>query len=314
MNRPLIHRRMTTLQSARRYEELLAENVAPSPYDYPTLFQADGWFAKQRAKVRFKLLAKLDPKLQLLLRPDERVYFVSTGMISNMIEQFFAGGMVAYYVNLRALVFTTERVLLIKITAKQKAGELVSELSYASLKAVKATWSGFFELQLTNGKSHRFSRVPKADRKFIRDFLSSVVGTGGSEARLAAKSDGLVHLCPHCFTGVPDWPLACGDCGGEIKSAKKAALLSLAFPGLGDLYLGHRTLALMELFGSGFLWFVFVITPLTSSESEVSPDAGYWVVAAIIIGITHAIDAAVTYAFARKGHHPGKPSRVVAAA
>lgn len=33
-------------------------------------------------------------------------------------------------------------------------------------------------------------------------------------------------------------PAACPSCRGAIKSARKAGLLSLLFPGLGDLHLG----------------------------------------------------------------------------
>jgi hypothetical protein len=299
---------MITLQAARRYEELLGENVAQSPYDYAALFEAKGWFARRRAKARFKLLQKLDAKLTRVLRPNERVYFVSTGSLNSGAEQFFAGW-AAYYINLRALIFTTERVILMQIGGNSKPRELVTELPYTSIRQVKATWSGFCEVILANGKKHRFSGMPKADRKFLRDFLAGVV-SGESTASLAKKSDGLVHLCPHCFTGVPAWPLVCGDCGGGIKSARTAALLSLLFPGLGDWYLGHRGLAAMEMMGTAFLWFVLVIAPLAGIETDEEPvpaDSVYWAVAAVLIGGTHLIDSALTHCFARKGHHPGKP-------
>jgi hypothetical protein len=301
---------MTTLSAAGRYEELLGENVAPSPYEYATLFEAKGWWARRRAKERFKLLKRIDDKLGLVLHPDERVYFVSKGCLSSIGEQFFAGHLVAYYVNLRALVFTTERVILLQIGSDLKPRHLVSELPYASIRELKSTWSGFCEVVLTNGKKLRFSRMPGADRKFIRDFLSSVVNASANASALGKRFDGLIHLCPHCFVHVPAWPVTCGGCGGGLKSSRTAALLSLAFPGLGDWYLGHRRLAAAEMLGTAFLWTVLVIGPLLGSalgENEEPIESGFWVLAAVIIGGAHLIDSALTHSFARKGHHPGRP-------
>jgi hypothetical protein len=69
---------MVNIHTARRFEDLLGEGVEPSPYDYALLFEAKGWFARRRAKARWKLLRKLDAKLRRVLRPEERVYYVST--------------------------------------------------------------------------------------------------------------------------------------------------------------------------------------------------------------------------------------------
>lgn len=299
---------MITLQTARRYEELLGENVALSSYDYAALFEAKGWMARRRAKNRFKLLQKLDAKLTRVLRPGERVYFVSVGSLNGRGEQFFAGW-AAYYINLRALIFTTERVILMQIGGNKKPRELVSELPYPAIREVKATWTGFCEVVLANGKKHRFSGMPKADRTFLRDFLTSVIGEAEHSDTFDGRPDGLVHLCPHCFTSVPAWPVSCGACGGGIKSARTAALLSLVFPGLGDWYLGHRGLAAMEMMGTAGLWFLFVVAPLLGIEVEgevATVDEGHWIAAGVVLGATHLIDSAVTHCFARKGHHPGK--------
>jgi len=141
---------------------------------------------------------------------------------------------------------------------------LTSELPYASLLEVKSTWTGFCQLTLVNGKKHKLSRMPSADRKYLHGFLNGIVtqaagGAGGGAGVSSALpglrkgSDGLRHLCPHCFAAVPGKPAACPSCGGGIKSANNAAWLSLAFPGLGDWYLGYRWLAVMEMAGAGFL-------------------------------------------------------------
>lgn len=312
---------MVNLHTCRRFEDLLGEGVEPSPYDYGMLFEAKGWFARRRAKARWKLLQKLDAKLRRVLRPEERVYYVSTGTLSSMGEQFFEGHAAAYYVNRRALVFTTERVILMQIGSGQKPGLLTSELPYTALKEVKSTWTGFCQLTLVNGKKHKLAGMPKADRKYLNEFLSGVVGGAGAETGgaggLRKGADGLTHLCPHCYTPAPGRPEACPSCDGGIRSANKAALLSLAFPGLGDWYLGYRWLAAMEMLGAGFLWFLMVIAPLLGvrtdegHEGEMVGDsttlgAGYWMVAAFVILVAHGVDAIMTRSYGLKGHYPGR--------
>lgn len=42
---------------------------------------------------------------------------------------------------------------------------------------------------------------------------------------------------------------SCPSCEAGFKSANTATLLSLAFPGIGDFYLGHLRFALMEMSG-----------------------------------------------------------------
>lgn len=305
---------MKTLQTARSYEELLGADVAPAPYDYAVLFEADGFFARRRAKKRFKLLRALDPKLQRMLRPGERVYFVTSGATVSLSEQLFVGW-IAYYLNLRALVFTTERMLLIQINGRQSAAkELAAQIPYTSIASVKATWNGYCQVSLMDKKKYKFLYVPSADRKFLAKFLGDIVQGTTAPFAVGAQARGLENLCPHCYTVVPGYPDGCQACGGGFKSANKAALLSLLFPGLGDWYLGHRGFALMELLGSGFLWLALVVLPLTAPrDPEVGPlDGAYWTTVAIMLGTAHVIDAVMTRHFARKGHHPhGVPTALV---
>ena len=297
---------MTTLQSAKKYEELLSGEVAAEPYDYPVMFKADGFFARQRAKWRFKLLKGIDPKLRRILRSDERVYYVTTGTTVSLAEHFFVGWF-AHYLNLRALIFTTERVLLLEVS-RNRPGKLVSQIPYAAIASVKSTWTGICRVKLLNKKTYDFQSVAKPDRKFLADFLADVVK--GTNAPFQAEL-GLEHLCPHCYTLVPAHPLACPSCQGGIKSAKKAGLLSFIFPGLGDWYLGHRGRAVVELLGTGFLWLAFVIGPLLGGADpavrQAPLDAAYWTTAAMILLGAHSIDAVMTHHFARKGHHPHPP-------
>jgi len=293
------------LQSARKFEDLLAEQVDPAPYEYKMLFSSDGLFARQRSKRRFKLLKAIDRKLRQILVPGETVYFATSGTTATAAEQFFVGW-AAMYINRRALVFTTERILLLQIDSKQRPVDLVSQIPVASLATVKATWTGTCQVKLVNREALNFVHVPSADRKFVAQLLKDV--TQGTKAPFE-RGKGVEQLCPFCFASVPGHPEACPSCGGGFKSPKSAFIRSLIFPGLGDWYLGHRVFAVLEMIGSGFLWLVLVIAPLLGVEPEEGDPIGgsYWITVAIMIAIAHAIDAAMTRHFALKGHHPLRP-------
>ena len=298
---------MTTLQTARKYEEPLTGEVEPAPYDYATMFKAEGFFARQQNKKRFTLLKGLDGKLRRMLRPGERVFFLTSGTTVTIVEHFFVGWM-ANYLNMRALVFTTERVLLVQIDAgKKKAKELVAQIPYTALASVKSTWTGNCRIKLMDRSEHNFVNVPKGDRKFLADFLADLVQ--GTAAPFGTnRPAGIENLCPHCFTHVPAHPPACPSCAGGFKSPKKAGLLSLAFPGLGDWYLGHRGFAVIKILSSGFLWLILIIAPLLTLAGPGKPalNAEYWVTAILLVLAAHLVDAVMTHYFARKGHHPGK--------
>ena len=293
------------VQMAQRFEDLLDNPSESSPYEYSMMFARDGWLARKRSAKRFKLLKGIDPKLQRILRAGERVYFVTTGTTATLSEQFFVGW-AALYINRRALVFTTERIILLQIDRRGRPRELVSQMPVAALASVRATWTGTCRVKLLNREVHNFQHVPRTDRKFVAKLLGDIAQ--GTTAPFS-RGQGVEHLCPHCFTSVPGWPDSCPTCSGEFKSERAAMLRSLAFPGLGDWYLGHRAFAGFEMLGSAFLWLVLVVAPLLASfDPEAEPlDPTYWVTAAVIIGIGHAVDAVMTRHFARKGHHPGKP-------
>lgn len=296
---------MTSLQSARKFEELLTSEVESSPYDYAMMFKAEGFFARRRAKARLTLLKGLDAKLRRILRADERVYFVTSGTTVTVLEHFTVGW-VATYLNMRALVFTTERMLLIEIDGgKKKAGNLVSQIAYTSLSSVKATWTGVCQIKLTDKSQYNFQSVPKADRKFLAEFLTEI-GHSAAGLPAAPTGKGVEQLCPHCFAFVPGFPLGCPACHGAFKSARTAALRSLLFPGLGDWYLGHRGFAVFEMLGAGYFWLVLVIAPLVATlDPATRPNpSDYWVTVAILILIAHSVNATMTRHFARKGHHP----------
>lgn len=97
-------------------------------------------------------------------------------------------------------------------------------------------------------------------------------------------------------------PRACPHCGSAFKSARKAGLLSLLFPGLGDIYLGHWKFAIPEIAVASIIWLGFLMPnpeiPLTASEMLVG--------AALIVLVFHGVDAVGTWYIGRKGHYPAR--------
>jgi hypothetical protein len=293
---------MTTLQSAQTFEELLGPDVEAAPYNYPLLFKGDGVFARRRAKKRFKLLKGIDAKLRPILLANEKVYFLTPGTAVNLSEQFFVGWL-AYYLNMHALVFTSNRVLLMRVDGARRPRDLVSQIPYGTISTVKSTWNGLCRVKLISKQTYDFQHVPSADRKFLSKFLSGVVQ--GSTAPFQSGL-GIEHLCPHCFAFVPGHPLVCPNCYGSFKSAGKAGLLSLAFPGVGDWYLGHRGFALLEMGSALVMWLALIILPVAAPGiMNYGPlNKGYWLFAALAVLTAHGVAGMMTRHFARKGHYP----------
>jgi hypothetical protein len=299
---------MSDLSTARNYNELLTSGEPSPHYDYVTLFSGDGFFARRRAKQRFKLLKNLDDRLRRILQPDERVYYITTGTTVSLVEQFFVGW-AARYLNNRAIAFTTDRLLLVHINSRKRPRGLVSQIRYEEIAAIKSTWNGVCQVRLRDGKKLKFLKVLRAERKFLHGFLKDIVNPVPLQP--GERVEAPEHLCPSCFAVVPGRPADCPSCAAAFKSARTAMVLSLIFPGIGDFYLGHRRFALLEMAGGLFVWFGLVVLPLLTA-GEIDPvtgeviahDAAFWMVNMVIIGAAHLIDAAMTRHFALKGHYP----------
>jgi hypothetical protein len=299
---------MADLTDARRFQDLLGENDPQSPYDYAMLFAGEGFCARWRAKRRFKLLKKIDTRLRPMLNPGEQVYFVTTGTTVSLAEAFFVGW-IAHMLNFRAILFTTERIILLEINSRHRPRKLLSQIRYSDIARVTSTWNGICQISLRNKRKLKFQRVPRAERKFLHHFLRDIVKP--TPLLPGERINAPEHLCPACFKAVEGHPSACPHCGQAFKSANAAGGLSMLFPGLGDLYLGHRTFALLEMAGGGFLWLVLIGVPLLDG-GYVDPETGetsalaisYWVSTGIMLLIAHLIDAVMTRHFGLKGHYP----------
>ena len=100
------------------------------------------------------------------------------------------------------------------------------------------------------------------------------------------------------------FPERCSQCAQAFKSGRRAGWLSLAFPGLGDLYLGHRWLGVTEMFGATVAW-ALVATPVAWAAFS---ETGSWIepagVAGGIFALVHGSDFWITRRMGLKGIYP----------
>jgi hypothetical protein len=284
------------LRQARRFEDLLALETHDAPYVYAGIFSDAGFQARRLSKKKFKLLRRIDEHIQPMLRDQECVYYVTFGSSQAFWESFFLGW-VMYYINRRAIVLTNLRILFLQIDSRGRPRDLRSQLDLRAIETIKRTAFGNTKLILRNGKSTLFTRLPRADRKSLQKIVERV-RTDLPESETVTS--GTEELCPHCYEVVAGRPTACPHCRKAFKSARRAGLLSLLFPGLGDIYLGHWKFAILEILVAAIIWLGFLIPdpnyPLTPYEMLVG--------AVLIVVMLHGADAVGTLYIARKGHHP----------
>lgn len=287
------------MQQARSFEELLEREPQDGPYAFGTIFDNRTWRASLRSKLKFQLLQLIDAKLQAMLHEGERVRYVTLGCGVSFWESYLLGWVV-YFLNRRAIVITSRRILLLQIGSRNRPGELVAQLRYSAIARVTSTLLGYTKLHLVNGDTYVFAYVPKADRRFLQS-LVKWTGQGMGQDRV-----GFEDLCSHCYAVVAGQPERCASCGGTFKSSLRATLLSLAFPGLGDWYLGHRVVALIEIVLAALLWLA-VLIPYPEGAL---PLPLRLIFAASIVVFVHGVDALTTRHIARKGLYPDRgPSR-----
>jgi hypothetical protein len=290
-----------TLSRADRVEELLQGQPDDSPYDYKSLFPTDGYWARRRSQKKLAFLKRIDEPLRAMLWPGERVVFLTSGVLYSFWESYFLG-LPMYYLNRRALILTNERLILLQIDSRRRPRELRSQVPLRAIEELSRTGLGNTKIRLQAGGTYTIAYVPRQDRKSLVSHTEAL----RSRATRASAAEAIEHLCPHCYAVLADHPVTCSFCGGGLKSSTKAGLLSLLFPGLGDIYIGHWRFAVLEMAVAAIVWLGVIIpdpdAPMTAS--------GRLTVAAFAFVFMHGVDAIGTRHVARKGHYPsGGPVR-----
>ena len=287
------------LSSASDPSDLLNISDSKIPYRFDQIFSAKGFGAKRLAKNRLKLIKAIDPHVQALLSDGEKVQFVSWGAEYSFVEQFFMG-LWAHLINRRALVFTDRRILMIQINSRSKVLDLKTQLRFQAIDRFAAKTFGYIGFVMRNGSRLNITGIPRKDRNSIKEFVSKRI----SATRADAPGLGVENLCPKCGNKVLSFPERCNQCGQAFKSANKAGWLSLAFPGLGDLYLGHRGLGTLEILGAMLAWGTVAVPFAWTTFSEGGPWIASAGVASGIFVFVHGTDCWITRRVGFKGIYP----------
>lgn len=282
----------SAIQRVGSFEELL-KIEEDGPYVFGRMFSADGWRARRRSKRRLKLLRKIDEPLREMLRDDERVFFVTSGVLHPSFLEWYFLGVVLYYMSRRAIVLTNQRILLIQIDSRKRPGEMRNEIAYTAVARLKNSWMGNTRIDFHNGDRVLLTRVSRADRKWLAEILEWFT----ERLEVPSADSALENLCPHCYVTVRGHPSTCTACGGAFKSPRRAASLSLVYPGAGDLYLGHNVFAVLELLGATLIWGVLIVTAWDPAVRL----GGALIAIGIVVLFFHGIDALTTRHIARKG-------------
>ena len=157
-------------------------------------------------------------------------------------------------------------------------------------------------IRVASRKRYVLTNVPRADRKALQERLV----TAQARRQSAVEGRDMEALCPHCAQGVSTRPTECPHRGGGLKSARKAALLSLILPGVGHAYLGHWKFGIFEIVVAALVWSDILVAIARTGV----PAAGFVVQVLLILGIGHGIAALGTYAAARKHLYPAGASAV----
>lgn len=272
--------------------------IGQGPFVMETILDRSTWSAQRQSRRKSRLLARVESRVRAMLEQGERVRYVAFASGFSFWESFFLGwGM--YYVNRRAILLTDRRMLLLQVDRRQRPKKLVSQIRYASIRQVTATFLGNTRLRLGDGSRHVIAYVPGRDRKVLQRL------TEWMDRAAPRRGGGWEDLCPHCYAVIPDRPRRCPFCRGGIRWPREVGLLSLLWPGLGSLSLGFWRLALAEAAVAAAAW---AAAWLTHATQPLTP-FGFPVTGALIVLAVHVPDAVATWLAARAGLYPGRAPR-----
>lgn len=271
----------------------------PEIYDWATVFpKTTGVAAQADIRRRARMLLSLGERWDFLLYPGERVEFVTKGILNSFAEQYFMG-LWAIAINRTLFLFTNYRVVLVQSDSKGRAKTAMWQIPYQRLaKYGSGLYVGSTSFKTNDGRTFKFAGIPRADRKRLRAYVSAQVERAAAGEAEFPGFTGRDALCPTCGTPVPPKARACAECGEEFINPIRPALMSLVVPGLGDLYLGHRGMALFEL--AGFALLLLIVGAMISASSTAADVAG----ALVLLAVANLFDGAITLHVARKAVIP----------
>ena len=209
-------------------------------------------------------------------------------------ELILGNGWLTMLYNHYAMVCTTQRIVLINVNYRvNRPTHYYFQVPYEDIKSVKRGWFGTgLTITRIKGKRRIFSGIKAYQSKELKAFIESMKK---SPADTQSPEECLECLCPSCFIPLAKGLQNCPQCSTAFKSSKRASLRSLLLPGLGDIYLGHRFLGVMELIGSLIVWGIILSLLLTGEENGLF-------LALFLLVVYNGVDGVLTYHMAKKGY------------
>ncbi len=236
------------------------------------------------AEGREALLRAAASVLTQVLGPDERVRLVSKVFASKgwawMRNSWRRSG------DRLTLVATDRRLLLIHVDGKGRPSLYANQIPYTAIRRLEA---GLFGLSVAVETGDGTLKL-KGMRRKTHDRLVDIV------ERNPNASSGVQPLCPTCLGPQASTSGPCTDCGAGCKSARTAALKSLIFPGLGDIYLGQTLVGAAAAIMTAFVWimllFVFGMS-IREGGWQTSTVLGVALVSGILLVFGHGTSSLV---------------------
>lgn len=290
-------------KNIKHVKNLIETKGELNPYDFENIFKLDSFGARRLSKRKLKILKIINPTVKKMLKDGENVYYITDGIRTSNMENLFIGW-ILYYYNHMAFVFTSERVILLHLKSKKKKGAYICEIRYTDIKSIHSNLFGNFTLKFHNDKNISFKKVPRKDRKYLKEFLNPILEQAISNAATAIAD--IRNLCPRCFNYITDYPSLCPNCSCKFKSPVVAGYLSLISPGLGNIYLGSKTLGFMELIFMIIIWAGLITGIVKEYQRGSNISLFLFVPIMVFIFVLHGIDALKSRYLARKGIFPNE--------
>ena len=270
------------------------QSISPKRVAFEEVFSTNkkGGYRNRKNKFKVKILLAVSQVLEKILNDGERVMRMGKGTAYYPSELIFGNGWLTIMYNHYAILATNQRILLININSRMKdMTHYLFQVSYEDIKNVKrGLLFGSMVLHRMRGKRRVFTQMKRHISKELRDFIMERKEDVG-----AVPEKILENICPSCFVPLENGLTHCPSCEAPFKEPKKASLRSLLLPGLGDFYLGHRALGVLELMGSIMVWAYALVLIFFGQESGLY-------VAIFLLLLYNGMDAVLTYFMAKKGY------------
>lgn len=261
----------------------------------------DGFGAKGAVRKKSAIIRQIEPQLKRMLKSGEEVVYIAKGVQYSFAEQYFMG-IWAATINHTVFVLTNLRLIMLRTNRNGKPKHTFWNIYYSQIIKFSGTWTGTLSVNLRDGKKLKFTGFPKLDRKQMGQVFEESIEAYRQAGFDPEVTQSMENLCSTCHAHVPKGEHECKGCGTTFWRPADVAARSLVFPSWGDIVMGHYTVAIIELIGYAFSWFIIAgLIAVGLEEGNLTPAL---IVAAIILFFAHGVDAMITYAVAKKGLHP----------